>query len=155
MDCSAPGSSIHGIFQARILEWVAISFSRGSSGPRNWTRISCIAGGFFNQPSYEESPNCTGWGGIFSQLLNSSSSDLTYLFIELLFIYREGQKSTEILKPKDNLNIRSEIWLNKFVERNLSPGLNSVLPWPHIFIFCWAGTQVKAYPIKRELNGLM
>ena len=104
---------------------------------------------------YEESPNCTGWGGIFSQLLNSSSSDLTYLFIELLFIYREGQKSTEILKPKDNLNIRSEIWLNKFVERNLSPGLNSVLPWPHIFIFCWAGTQVKAYPIKRELNGLM
>ena len=37
---SPPGSSIHGISQARILEWVAISFSRGSSQPRNWTRVS-------------------------------------------------------------------------------------------------------------------
>ena len=35
MDCSQPGSSVHGISQARILEWVAISFSRGSSQPRN------------------------------------------------------------------------------------------------------------------------
>ena len=47
MDYSPPGSSFHGIFQARILEWVAISFSRGSSGPRNRTWVSCIAGGFF------------------------------------------------------------------------------------------------------------
>ena len=39
MDCSLPGSSIHGIFQARVLEWVVISFSRGSSQPRNWTQI--------------------------------------------------------------------------------------------------------------------
>ena len=44
VDCSLPGFSIHGIFQARILEWVAISFSRGSSRPRNQTRVSCIAG---------------------------------------------------------------------------------------------------------------
>ena len=42
MDCSPPGSSVHGIFQARILEWVAISFSRGSSQPRDRTRISSI-----------------------------------------------------------------------------------------------------------------
>ena len=47
MDCSLPGSSIHVIFQARILEWVAISFSRGSSWPRDRTRVSCIAGRFF------------------------------------------------------------------------------------------------------------
>ena len=44
MDCSPPGSSIHGVFQARVLEWIAISFSRGSSWPRDWTRVSCIAG---------------------------------------------------------------------------------------------------------------
>ena len=37
MDCSPPGSSIHGIFQARILEWVAMPFSRGSPWPRDWT----------------------------------------------------------------------------------------------------------------------
>ena len=42
MDCSMPGSSVHGIFQARILEWVAISFSRGSCWPRNWTQVSWI-----------------------------------------------------------------------------------------------------------------
>ena len=44
---SPAGSSVHEIFQARILEWVAISFSRGSSQPRNQTRVSCVAGRFF------------------------------------------------------------------------------------------------------------
>ena len=43
MDCSSPGSSIHGIFQARVLEWVAVSFSRGSSPPRDRTQVSHIA----------------------------------------------------------------------------------------------------------------
>ena len=47
MDCSPPGSSLYGIFQAMILEWVAISFSRGSSWPRDQTHIACIAGRFF------------------------------------------------------------------------------------------------------------
>ena len=47
MDCSPPGSSVHGIFQARILEWVAIPFSRGSSWPMDQTWISRIAGRFF------------------------------------------------------------------------------------------------------------
>ena len=44
MDCSLPGSAIHGIFQAGILEWVAISFSRRSSQPRDWTEVSRIVG---------------------------------------------------------------------------------------------------------------
>ena len=47
MDCSLPGSSVHGIFQARVLEWVAISFSRWSSWPRDWTWISRIVGRCF------------------------------------------------------------------------------------------------------------
>ena len=47
MDYSPPGSSVHGIFQARILEWVAIPFSRGSSWPRDRTRVSCNAGRLF------------------------------------------------------------------------------------------------------------
>ena len=47
MDYSPPGSSVHGIFQARILEWVAISSSRVFSHPRDWICMSCIAGGFF------------------------------------------------------------------------------------------------------------
>ena len=43
INCSPPGSSIHGILQARILEWVAISFSKGSSWPRDWTNVSWIS----------------------------------------------------------------------------------------------------------------
>ena len=47
MGCSQPSSSVYGILQARILERVAISFSRGSSGPRDWTYVSCITSRFF------------------------------------------------------------------------------------------------------------
>ena len=47
MDCSPSGSSVHEIFQARILEWVAISLSRGFSQPRDQTQVSCTAGRFF------------------------------------------------------------------------------------------------------------
>ena len=55
MDCSPPGSSIHGIFQARVLEWVAISFSRGSSPPRDWTQVSHIASRCFYHLNHEGS----------------------------------------------------------------------------------------------------
>ena len=47
VDCSPPSSSVHGISQARILECVAVPFSRGSSRPRDWTQVSCIVGRFF------------------------------------------------------------------------------------------------------------
>ena len=47
MDCSLPDSSVHGILRARILEWAAIPFFRGSSQPRDWTQVSCFAGRFF------------------------------------------------------------------------------------------------------------
>ena len=47
MDYSPPGSSVHGILQARILEWVAMPSSRGSSQARDWTQVSCIPGRFF------------------------------------------------------------------------------------------------------------
>ena len=57
MDCSPPGSSVHGILQARILEWVAISFSRGSSRPRDRTQFSHIAGRRFNLCTTNLNPN--------------------------------------------------------------------------------------------------
>ena len=52
MNCSPPGSSVHGILQARILEWIAMPFSRGSSQPRDWTHIYCFACGFFTDTCY-------------------------------------------------------------------------------------------------------
>jgi len=53
MNYSPPSFSVHGIFQARILEWVAISFSRGSSQPRDQTQVSCIADRFFTSDAQD------------------------------------------------------------------------------------------------------
>ena len=53
MDCSLPDSFVHGIFQARALEWVAISFSRGSSQPWDRTLVSCISGRRFTVLSHQ------------------------------------------------------------------------------------------------------
>ena len=47
VDCSPPGSSLHGVLQARTVEWVVFSSSRGSFQPRDWTQVSCIASGLF------------------------------------------------------------------------------------------------------------
>ena len=74
MDCSLPGFSVHGIFQARVLEWVATSFSRGSSWPRDQTQVSCIASRHFTLWATREAPKNTGVGshsllqGIFPTL---------------------------------------------------------------------------------------
>ena len=56
MHCSPPSSSVHGILQVRILEWVAILFYRGSSWPRDWIRVSCIEGRFFTVWATREVP---------------------------------------------------------------------------------------------------
>ena len=58
MGCSLPDSSVDGISQARILEWITIPFSRGSSKSRDRTQVSCISGRFFTEPL--EKPQVTG-----------------------------------------------------------------------------------------------
>ena len=60
MDCSLPGSSVYGILQVRILEWVIISFSRGSSRSRDQTRVSCIPGRRFNLSATREATRESG-----------------------------------------------------------------------------------------------
>ena len=65
MDCSPPGFSVHGISQSRVLEWIAISFPRGSSRPRDRTPISCTASGFFTNLATRKTQSlcpCPGWG---------------------------------------------------------------------------------------------
>ena len=70
MDCSSPGSSVHGIFQTRILEWVAIPSSRGSSRLKDWTFISYVQPRKWQQQSL---------GGCLSDSRSSSWSLLFYL----------------------------------------------------------------------------
>ena len=61
MDCSPPGSSAHLIFQARMLEWVAISFSRGYSWLRDWTQVFCIVADFLlSEPTGKPHSYCKG-----------------------------------------------------------------------------------------------
>ena len=69
MECGPPGSSVHGISQARILEWVAISFSRGSSRPRDRTQVSGIAGDLLHcrWVLYQLSHHVAGGSVIFVQ----------------------------------------------------------------------------------------
>ena len=67
MDCSPPDSTVHGILEARILEWVAISCSRGSSDPGTEPRSPALAGGFFTtmppgKPTAAPSPSSSLWG---------------------------------------------------------------------------------------------
>ena len=70
MDCNLPGSSVHGILQARILEWVAVPFSRGSSQPRDPTQISHNAGRFFTVWTTREAPKGRCWGCLLRCLGN-------------------------------------------------------------------------------------
>ena len=73
VDCSPPGSSVHGILQARILEWVAISFSRGSSRPRDRTQVSGIAGRSLTSEPPGKPKIQLGWGQILSVLSRKHS----------------------------------------------------------------------------------
>ena len=62
MNCSLPGSSsVMGILQARILKWVAMPAFRGSSWPRDWTQVCCIAGGFFTVWATREAQEYCSW----------------------------------------------------------------------------------------------
>ena len=58
MDYSLPGSSVHGILRVRILEWIDVPFSRGSSQPRDWIQVSRIAGWFFTSWATSEAQMC-------------------------------------------------------------------------------------------------
>ena len=84
---SLPGSSVR-ILQARILEWVAIPFSRGSSQPRDQTQVSCLAGRFFRLWATRESPLCTvKFTFVDSQAGRKGDSFLFHLFVFATLIY--------------------------------------------------------------------
>ena len=93
MDCSPPGSSVHGILQARILEWVVISFSRGSP-PRDWTCISRIA---------EDSLP-------LSHLKNLSPSLVLFLLFYLSFFLRDWSILGSKFPQKMYLHTKPWIW---------------------------------------------
>ena len=117
MDCSWPGSFVHGISQARILAWVAISFSRGSSRPRDQTCVSCIS--------------CVAGGSLPRQRLGSPWIIYLLLFSgSVMFdcLRPHGLSPTRLLCPWDfpskNTGVGCHVLLQEtFPTQGLNPGL--------------------------------
>ena len=93
VDCSPPGPSVHGILQARILEQVAISFSRGSSRPRDQTQVSCVSGTGRQVPSTsttrEPTPLC-----IITHQIWEAINCKTYWLVYILLRKNTATKTT-------------------------------------------------------------
>ena len=117
MDCSQPGSSVHGLSQARILEWVAIFFSGGSSWPRNWTGISYIGRWFFFLPlSHQGSPYILQIGPpLFSNRQQARKQSLcSFLELQRIRIPLPSQISQS--ERKQALNLVSVIAIYRVTE---------------------------------------
>ena len=90
-DCSPPGFSVHEILQARILEWIAIPSSQGTSQPSDWTLVSCLAGRFFTVWATEKSP-VVSWKTVW-RLLKTLKIELLYEpAIPLRYISKKNSK---------------------------------------------------------------
>ena len=102
---------VHGILQARILEWVAIPFSRGSSQPKDWTRASCIAGWFFNS-----------WATGEAQYDRCPDENMK------IFIDRPGQVWCEETQEDGHLKLNDR-GLKQMLLTQSSEGIDLLTPW--------------------------
>ena len=101
VDCSLPGASVPGILQGRILEWVAVSFSRGSSWPRDWTCISCISGRFF-----------TSWANSQAHFIHSSVCIL-YIAVYICQSFNSSRPWAflrSVSSSSELSNVRGALW---------------------------------------------
>jgi len=127
IDYSPPGSSVHGILQAWILEWVAISFSKGSSQARDRTQVSCIAGRCFT----------IYWGSPFSQLAHSKIDFLIYTVLVILtytlisVTTTQGNISNSFIMPETPSYCPSEVTTSLLLA-TVTPGLPS-----NTMVFSW------------------
>ena len=112
IDCNLPGSSIHGILQANILEWIVIPFSRGSSWPKDQTQVSCIAGRFFTIWASREAPidyvsHKKEWNNAICSNMDEPRDDYTKS-------YRERQIWCDIIYME---NLKKIIQMNLFTKQ--------------------------------------
>ena len=130
MDCSPPGSSVHEIFQARILEWVAISFSRGSSQPRDWTQVSCTAGRFFTDWATREAQECSKYHT--TALISHASKVMLKILQARLQKYMNCEPPDLQAGFKKGRGTRDQIpnihWIIEKSKR---------VPEKHLFLFYW------------------
>ena len=144
MDCSLPGSSVHGIFQARILEWVAMPSSRGSSQPRDQTQmshVSCIGSRFFTTSST--------WKAQFSSVQFSRS-------VVSNSLWPHGLKYARLLCPWDfpgkNTGVGCHFLLQGiFPTQGSNPGLlhcrQTLYPLSHQGSSVFGAPQIKSFTV--------
>ena len=121
MDCSPPGSSVHGISQARILEWVTVSFSRRSSQPKELTWVTCIAGGCFTIWATREV-------GMSHLLIFQDTTSTRDGLFEIYYIHFPGfPDASAVKKQKQNspavqeTQVRSLVWKDPLERRKWKP----------------------------------
>ena len=141
MDCSPPGSSVHGIFQERILEWVVIPISRGSAPSRDRTWVSCIAGRFFTVWAIKEAP-------LGTYIATFYKSDV----LKIVFLRRRGRDK----HFSDNTGLSPEMmvfpWQPGTPGRWASGPSSSVPVW--LVLIGWADSvfAVESFEHKRQQN---
>ena len=124
--CSLPGSSVHGILQARILEWAAISFSRGSSPPSDQMWFSCIAGRFFTIQATREASNWLLKDRCLGLSWWSSGEDCVSKAGGLSSILSQGSKIPQTMQngeKKKQTNKKSVGEVEKHKQRVLTQGV--------------------------------
>ena len=109
MDCSPPGSSVHGILQARILESAAIPFSRGSSRPRDQTQVSHIAGRFFTTRAHQRSLQSL----LVVSIINSMLQAQTGNFVRCPWNSALGGTGTHFIGPETYVKCTKDQILKK------------------------------------------
>ena len=160
MDCSLPGSSVHRILQAWILKWVAISFLRGSSQPRDWTWVSCIAGRFFTvwatreirvswraetKPNQKEGPRQASWSVLrkclhFSVQLDLLGGNLEKEIATHSSILARRIPGTEDPNGLPSVGLQSQTRLTRLSSSSSRWKLKNISPFfLHKFNFC--GTE--------------
>ena len=147
MDCSLPGSSVHGILQAKILEWGAISISRGSSRPRDWTQVSHVEGRHFNLWATREAPIVHGilqarileWVAVPFSRGSSQPKDQTQVtHIAGGFFTSWATRDVMLrifiqLMVRTLLSCKTELYTSKTTATHFFPHS----PCPHHFTFCF------------------
>ena len=125
MDCSLTGSSVHGIFQKRTLEWVAIHFTRGSSRPRDRTQVSCIGGRFFTVWA-TSSVQSLSRVRLFATLMNRSTPGLS------VHHQRPEFTQTHVHRVSDAIQLSHPL---------LSPSLPALHHSQHQSLFPWVNSS--------------
>ena len=142
MDCSLPGSSVHGIFLARILQWVAIPFSRGSSQPRDRTRISSIAGGFFTSEPLGKPHSQVYCYRITGMTTSSINPVQATMFLKVWLRNGAAREPLEKLPPSVWLeSLYSSYFISYFTFLECL-----VSPLPGIFRYYWIGCR-NSFPL--------